>query len=173
MGDSMRSCENNNLPQINDDFLWNYNGTSAMPYQIPCTVPILPVYGYDNSEEVDKDCRYMKSMYPATAKRIQREVEEECDKLEYEGSCMFDEYPDRVRLGMITERIYQRLDKEEIVETEAMQYGNRWDGNNDKCRGGNCHNNRRQDNLPDLIDIMLFNEMQHRRRRHRSRKHWF
>lgn len=68
-----------------------------------------PLYGYDNAEEIDRDVMYMKKIYPRAVKKIQSEIEEECDKLEYEGSCMFDETPDCTRLGAIVDTIYKRV----------------------------------------------------------------
>lgn len=152
-----------------------YDGMCAgsMNYQIPYAVPMLPVYGYDSSEELDKDCEYMKSMYPAAAKQIQREVDEECDKLEYDGSCMFDECPDKVHLGIIVDRIYERMEPREEPSAKAMQFGGRRDMDFDRCQDGRCDHNRRNNPLHDLIEIMLFHEMHDRRRRHRSRKRWF
>ena len=49
----------------------------------------------------------MRHLYPNTAKLIQRAVEDECDKLEYDGSVMFDEYPDKTSLDRIIDRIYE------------------------------------------------------------------
>ncbi len=72
-------------------------------------LPPYPFYGYDNSEELDKDVEYMKSLYSRTLKMLQKEVEEECDKLEYAGSCMFDAFPDQVHLGTIIDNIYDRM----------------------------------------------------------------
>ena len=72
-------------------------------------LPPYPFYGYDNSEELDKDVEYMKNLYSRTLKMLQKEVDEECDKLEYAGSCMFDAFPDQVHLGTIIDRIYDRM----------------------------------------------------------------
>ena len=41
--------------------------------------------------EYERDMERMKQMYPDKAKKVQRYVEDECDKMEYEGSMMFDE----------------------------------------------------------------------------------
>ena len=46
-------------------------------------------------------------------KQITELVDEECDKMEYEGSLMFDEYPDRMMLERVTDRIYQRMQEKE------------------------------------------------------------
>ncbi len=67
----------------------------------------------------EKDWDYVKGIYPQMAKTIQEKVEEECDKLEYDGSMMFDEYPDKLMMRNICERIYKELQEEkEMPYTE-------------------------------------------------------
>lgn len=158
------------------------------------SIPAYPFYGYDNAEELDKDVDYMKNLYSRTLKMIQKEVDEECDKLEYEGSCMFDTFPDQVHLGTIIDTIYDRLSNNMNMNLEM---------NTDStfiqmeqlntppmpCRGPFCPppprpsrpprppkpDNRpdgRPDWFRDLISSLLYNEMVHRRRRYRSRNRW-
>ena len=43
-----------------------------------------------------RDFEYFKSMYPDRVKALQLVVEEVCDEMEYEGSPIYDEYPDRI-----------------------------------------------------------------------------
>lgn len=83
-------------------------------------IPSYPFYGYDNSEEIDKDVDYIKSLYPINVRQIQKEVEEECDKLEYDGSCMFDVCPDRVHLNTIVDAIYERINDADAKATEVQ-----------------------------------------------------
>ena len=158
----------------------------------PLHIPRYPFYGYDNTEELDKDVDYMKGLYSRTLKTIQKEVDEECDKLEYEGSCMFDTFPDQVHLGTIIDAIYSRLENNNwenpmaetrtITKTDVRQSPT-------SCQGPYCPppprpsnppkpprpNNRpdgKPDWLKDIISSLLYNEMIHRRRRYRSRKRW-
>lgn len=76
--------------------------------------PQLPFYMsypqnmYMTELEYERDMERMKELYPEDVKQIQSLVEEECDKMEYEGSMMFDEYPDRVMLKVICDKIYQK-----------------------------------------------------------------
>lgn len=90
------------------------------PFAIPAGLPYpfqFSLLSYDNSEEIDKDYQRIKELYPSITRKIQKEVEKECDKLEYEGSCMFDESPDKIHLNMIVERIYfnvSNLNKENL-----------------------------------------------------------
>lgn len=115
-----------------------YNGDQSM-------IPPYALYGYDNSEELDKDVDYMKALYSKALKRIQQEIDEECDKLEYSGSCMFDAFPDQVHLGTIIDRIYNRMqdmDWEMNWNMQAEQLGNPGYGRPPQppvpCRGNNC-----------------------------------
>ena len=54
---------------------------------------------YLTEMEYEKDMDRMKELYPRDVSRIMDVIEDECDKMEYEGSLMFDEYPDRLMLG--------------------------------------------------------------------------
>ena len=47
---------------------------------------------YLTEMEYEKDMERMKELYPKEVKTILSYVEDECDKMEYEGSLMFDEY---------------------------------------------------------------------------------
>ena len=129
------------------------------PYNTPMGIPLYPLYGYDSCEELDRDMNYLKQLYPNTAKRIQREIDDECDKLEYDGSVMFDEYPDKVTLDKIIDRVCERVkDLDEAPQVEINSYNTP---------------RRRQNLLRDLVTIILLNEIFNRRRRYRSRRRWF
>ena len=69
-------------------------------------VPKMPFYMsypmqnlYLTEMEYEKDMDRMKELYPKEVGRIVECVEDECDRMEYEGSLMFDEYPDRLMIG--------------------------------------------------------------------------
>ena len=92
-----------------------YQYAPQMPFYM--SYPIQNVYMTEL--EYERDMERMKELYPEEAKRIQKLVEEECDKMEYEGSMMFDEYPDRVTLKVICDRIGQMASQpQEQAETE-------------------------------------------------------
>jgi hypothetical protein len=131
------------------------------PYGTPMGIPMYPLYGYDNSEELDRDVEYMKLLYPSTAKVIQKEVDDECDQMEYDGSVMFDEYPDRNTIDKIVDRIYEKVkdtDEEPEVQANSVFF---------------FPPRRHRNDLRDIVSLLLLNELFHRRRRHRSRKRWF
>ena len=78
---------------------------SKMPFYM--AYPMQSVYMEEL--EYERDMRKLKDMYPKEVRSIQTMVEDECDKMEYEGSLMFDEYPDKVMLNQIVNRIYNSM----------------------------------------------------------------
>ena len=50
---------------------------------------------YSRERIQEQEFALMKSYYPQTVQRIQEKIEEECDLLDYEGSRLYDEYPDK------------------------------------------------------------------------------
>ena len=89
-------------------------------FRMQMDVPKMPFYMsypmqnlYLTEMEYEKDMERMKELYPKEVKTILSYVEDECDKMEYEGSLMFDEYPDRLMLEQVAERIYRNVAGEE------------------------------------------------------------
>jgi adenylate kinase family enzyme len=148
-------------------------GYGQIPYYEGLQFPI----DMSEEEQMERDKEYMKSLYPAQAKNIQALVDEECDKLEYEGSVMFDEYPDKLSLKKIGKDIFAKynndsvkVDAEEISETDELYMMN-YNYHRRPVVPGPGPNNP----IMDIIDILLFNEIFKRRCRHnrcRRRLYW-
>ena len=60
-----------------------------------------------------QDLEYLQQMYPNDVKRYQRRVADILDKADYEGSMIYDEYPDRCSLLALTKSICKVLEREE------------------------------------------------------------
>lgn len=125
-----------------------------MPFYL--TYPMQNVY--QTEMEYERDMERMKELYPKRMRKLLAYVEEECDKMEYEGSMMYDEYPDPVSLYRISMDIYDRAMP--VQETEM--------------RDDRRRNRRRDRDLMDVIQVLLFDEMHRRRGRKRRccRKWW-
>lgn len=119
---------------------------------------------YLTEMEYEKDMDRMKELYPRDVSRIMDVIEDECDKMEYEGSLMFDEYPDRLMLEQVTERIYQTVKN----GTDTVMAEEFWGGNNPPPPPP-----RPDDPWRSLIGVMLNNEMYRRRCRHRRCRRWW
>ncbi|MCI8752717.1 MAG: hypothetical protein HFH66_15450 [Lachnospiraceae bacterium] len=74
--------------------------------------------------EIEKKEKIMDNryLYPPEIKDIQMEIEEICDKMEYDGSIMFDECPDKVSV----ERIVKRLCEKDKLGKCCEECGSKW-----------------------------------------------
>lgn len=126
---------------------------------------MMPDYTHilEEQQEQERDLRKLQSMYPDAAKQMLSYIEEECDKMEYEGSAMFDEYPDQTTVYQIGERIYDQVKDQfpmEEQETSEDVLSMQYQGPNRNRPGQNW--------AKDLIRVLLLQEMHHRRCRHRG-----
>ncbi|WP_302626061.1 hypothetical protein [uncultured Eubacterium sp.] len=96
----------------------------------------------------DRDMDYVKEMYPLTFSRLQELVENECNRQEFAGSMMYDEYPDKLGILRMVGSIFDILKEEEA-----------------ECVGEECTKYPDDNWLKDIITVLLLNEMYRRRQR--------
>lgn len=141
-----------------------------LPYYMAYPMP--PAYDDERVERLDFE--YLKSMYPDIPKRILPYVEEECDRMEYENSMLYDEYPDRLQLRLMCSRICDNIRK-----NEKILFGSGYDETEEEEEKGAASaselgKKRGRGNrwLRDLVEVMLYQEIYKRRsdRRRRRRK---
>lgn len=100
--------------------------TSNHPVPFYMTYP-LPLY-FDEERKRAREAEYFKSMYPADARKIQKIVEDAMHILDYEGSMIYDEYPDKIMLRRLMGIIYDQIkeddglkDKKDIVDILVIE----------------------------------------------------
>lgn len=73
-----------------------------------------------SDEEHERDKKRIRNMYPETAKRLTLFVEEACDRMEYEGGILYDEYPDQLMMRMKCREICKQAQNEDDAEDVMM-----------------------------------------------------
>ena len=115
------------------------------PFHIAYADPLL----YDGERKQEEEFRRMKSNYPEIAQKIQEKVEEHCQILDYEGSRIYDQFPDRLMLRRLCRQIREEVMPQAQSQEIAPGY------------------------LDELIEVLLHHEISRRRcRRHRCRKYY-
>lgn len=71
---------------------------------------------WDQDDDFLKDREYMKKMCPKQNRDLIKWVEDVCDEEEYDGSCMYDEYPDRIAVEKMMDKVYERAGRPEPEE---------------------------------------------------------
>ena len=98
---------------------------------------------YSGERMQEREFALMKSYFPDTALKVQEKVEEECELLDYEGSRLYDEYPDRLMMRGLCRQIREQV----AGELEMQEVADRF--------------------LDDLIEVLLYQEISRRRCRRR------
>ncbi len=128
-----------------------------MLHTFPASVP-LPFYmtypgylGAQHEKALVQDMEYLQQAYPGEVKRYQRRVAEILDKMDYEGSMIYDEYPDYGSLRRMTESIVKILRNEDgELPAEQQTAQERWEW------------------ISDMIQVLLCDEVY--KRRHGGRR---
>lgn len=113
----------------------------------PLSPTLSPVFGAEKLWEIENDYSYLKYLYPNICSKIRENVEDECDQLEYEGSLMFDTFPDKISLQQLARKILMKCSREDP----------------DTFPSDDSH-------MPEMVEIILYHEILFRRNRYRNRK---
>lgn len=119
-----------------------------LPYYMSYPLPL----EYDDARLDRRDIEYMKSLYPEKVRAILPYVEEECDRMEYAGSMIYDEYPDKLLLHLLCRRVYDKVLREKHREKDEKM---------DK------------DTLYDILQVLVYQELLKRRRDYRRTRSKF
>ena len=84
----------------------------------------LPMY-YQEEDSIIRDLEYLQQMYPTEAKKYQKLIASILDKLDYEGSMIYDEFPDRWQLYKLSTDILDRRMREESEEGKESPHEKR------------------------------------------------
>lgn len=115
------------------------------PFYVAHANPFL----YDGEKMQEEEYKLMKSYYPAASRLIQERVEAACEAMDYEGSRMYDEYPDKFILYHTCQEI--RSEVEGSVQAQGIS----------------------GPFMDELIQVLLYHEIGRRRcRRRRCRKYF-
>lgn len=101
-------------------------------------------YDFTARESEKRDMEYMKTLYSKQMRIIQDEIEDKCDRLEYDGSMMFDEYPDRLMLS---------IKCKEVIDKCKEDDNKKW--------------------IDDIVPILFYGEMYRRRCRRRNCRRFY
>lgn len=77
-------------------------------------------FGPGRETRILQDMEYLQQMYPDAVKKCQRRVAEILDRTDYEGSVIYDEYPDRLSLLHLADSMRRTLEQEGLESSEDV-----------------------------------------------------
>lgn len=119
----------------------------VLPFYLSYSTP----YFMKEEDSVLRDLEYLQQMYPRQAKDLQKRIVSVLDKMDYEGSLLYDEYPDKWQLYRLADTVVAILKREEDEKEHPEHISNeKWEW------------------IKDMVQIMLYYEIY--KRRHGSRR---
>lgn len=95
-------------------------GLSSSSRKETSSSPLNPERFMVDESVIDRDYNYMKKICPSIVGQISDWIEDECDRLEYEGSFLFDQCPDKTTLYKMVDRISNNLPSEMTVNPKDL-----------------------------------------------------
>lgn len=113
-----------------------------LPFYMTYPLPV----GYREEDTAIRDLLYLQQLYPAEARKCQRAVTAALNGFDYEGSMIYDEYPDRWQLHKLSQDILELMKMAETKDNPEQDCPpEKWEG------------------MSDLIWLVLLNELLQRR----------
>lgn len=110
----------------------------------------LPV-NYQDEQEMVRDMEYLQSQHSMEIRQLRKHIADTINIMDYEGSMIYDEYPDRFSMErqskMISENLKKTYEDDESCAFHKMLY---WDG------------------FEDIVRLLVYDEIL--KRRHRRKK---
>lgn len=98
---------------------------NVLPFFMTYPMPM----AYEDEDAMLRDLEYFQQMYPVEAKGYQKKVRDILDKMDYEGSMIYDQFPDRFSMYQLAKTVTDIIRKEEEQQDGANPEKWVWVGN--------------------------------------------
>ena len=108
-----------------------------LPYYMMYPIP----YAFDEDKIQEARPGIPAKYVSGNSKKDFPYIQEECDRQEYEGSMIYDEYPDKLQLCLMCRRAYEQVMKQEKWEKETYT----------------------PEQIREIVEILMYQELMERR----------
>jgi hypothetical protein len=93
------------------------NRQQILPFYMAYPLPMF----YQEEDTVTRDLEYLQQMYPAEAKKYQAIIRDVLDQMDYDGSMIYDEYPDKWQIYRLTQIIVDKIRKQQETVNDGTE----------------------------------------------------
>ena len=151
---------------FNQRILYSYEGNVPLPYYMA-----YPGYmSADRARNILKDLEYLQETYPVQVRRYQKKISDIIDRLDYDGSMIYDEYPDRLQLQRLAGSIYDMMRSDQKEENGKANNVTKYNETENNATEYNVTENKVTENnaqelSAELIQVLMCNEIYRRRQK--------
>lgn len=111
---------------------------------------------------MQEDMEYLQQMYPNYAKKYQPIIKSALDKVDYKGSFIYDQYPDKLQLMRIIDSIVIIIRDDEAAYSKP---GDNQDGQTTPPIGEGAMWQDKEIWIRELVTVLMYNEILMRRKK--------
>ena len=116
---------------------------------LPFYMSYPPPLFWEEEDTAMRDLEYLQEMYPKEAGRFRRKLERLLDRLDYAGSVIYDEYPDRLTVYKMADDMTAAICREEKEDGREIAA-------------------EKLPEIKELVHVLLCHEIYRRRRRRKD-----
>lgn len=125
-----------------------------------------------------EDMEYLQQMYPTYAKKYQSVIKSAVDKVDYESSFIYDQYPDKLSIQRMVSGVMEVIRRNE--EKEALDADDARNGENDGITNNTADAalterapwSEKEPWIMELVTVVMYYDILGRRKR-RQKNYWF
>lgn len=87
------------------------------PYMMPGYMPFM----MPQEDTSAQDLQYLQEIFPEVSRRYAKRISDVVDRLDYKGSMIYDEFPDRMRLQQLAREILQMIEADEAAMVKPQE----------------------------------------------------
>lgn len=129
-------------------------------YPLYANIPAFAGWNQISEQQIMEDLSYLQQMYPAYVKKLQIIMNDMLNTMDYEGSVIYDQYPDKIQLEYFVSSILAAVKKE-----------NDNNSSNENIEAANTQVLGSDERLRELITVLFYDELL--KRRHKQQKYYF
>lgn len=154
----------------NNKIYQGYGGPNQTIVQQPLAFP---------EDRILEDMEYLQQMYPTYAKRYQNVISSVVDKMDYDASFIYDQYPDKLSIGRMVESVMVVIKSDEEKNADSMaRVENGGETQNPESDNVNAYTltekapwSEKESWIKELVTVLMYYEILARRKR-RQKRYW-
>lgn len=126
-------------------------------YPLYANIPAFAGWNQISEQQIMEDLSYLQQMYPAYVRQLQSKINNMLNTMDFEGSMIYDQYPDKIQL-------------ERFLSSFLASLGNEQQDTSSDAPDG-TQTPETDAHLKELITVLFYDELL--KRRHKQQKYYY